>query len=174
MQTMTQRVVGALKLDVATYEEIEHDPAALRQAAILVGVIALVSGLVGGLLNTDNFLAAVIGQLVSAFVGWLVWSVVIWLIGTKVFHGQADLPEMLRVLGFAYAPSVFSALPCINVLVLFWLLATGFVAVRAGLDLDNAQTAFTIILGVIAVVVVTVVIMIPLGLGAALMGGLMQ
>lgn len=173
MQTMSQRVIGALKLDVATYEEIEHDPTALRQAAILVGIIAVISGLVGGALNADNFFVTLIGHVFSSFAGWLVWSVAIWLIGTKVFHGEADLPEMARVLGFAYAPSVFSALPCVNILVVLWLLATGFVAVRTGLDLDNAQTAFTIILGVIAVVVVTLVIMVPLGLGAALMGGLM-
>jgi hypothetical protein len=173
MATMTQRVIGALKLDAATYEEVEHDPAALQQAAILVAVIAVVSGVIGGALNADHFLTALLGNVFSAFAGWLVWSVVIWLIGTKIFEGQADLPEMLRVLGFAYAPAIFSAIPCVNVLVALWLLATGFVAIRAGLDLDNAKTVVTIVFGVIAVIVVTIVIAIPLGIAGALAGGLL-
>ena len=79
---------------------------------------------------------------------------------------------MLRVIGFAYAPSLFSAIPCVNFFVLFWLLATGFVAVRAGLDLDNTKTAITIVLGVAAVFAVMMAILIPLGIGAALMGGM--
>jgi hypothetical protein len=171
MQTMMQRVIGALKLDSATYEEVEHDPAALQQAAILVGVAAVVSGLISAGLHTDNFITSLLGQLVSTFVGWLVWAFVMWLIGTKLFGAQADVPEMLRVTGFAYAPAIFSAIPCVNILVLFWMLATGFVAVRAGLDLDNTKTLVTIVLGMVVMVVVMMAILIPLGIGAALLGG---
>jgi hypothetical protein len=171
VHTMVQRVIGALKLDVATYEEVEHDPAATWQAAILVAIIAIVSGLISGVLNADNFLTAVIASVFSGVAGWLVWSVVMWFIGTKVFKGEAELPEMLRVLGFAYAPALFMPIPCVNLLVLLWLLATGFVAVRAGLDLDNTKTLVTIVLGVIAVIAVSMAIAIPLGIGAALTGG---
>ena len=172
MQTMMQRVIGAMKLDAATYEEVEHDPDATRQAAMLVTAVALIGGLISGAMHADNFATSLLGQVASTFVGWLVWAVVTWLIGTKVFNGQATLPEMLRVIGFAYAPSLFSAIPCVNFFVLFWLLATGFVAVRAGLDLDNTKTAITIILGVAAVFAVMMAILIPLGIGAALMGGM--
>ncbi len=171
MKTMMQRVIGALKLDAPTYEEIEHDPAATQQAAILVAVVALLSGLASGAMNSDTFSTNLIGQVASTFAGWLVWSVVTWLIGTKVFNGEATLPEMLRVIGFAYAPSLFAVIPCVGVLTFFWLMATGFVAVRAGLDLDNTKTAVTIILGIIAVVAVMMAILIPLGLGAALLSG---
>ena len=172
MQTMTQRVIGALKLDTATYEEVEHDPNAMRQAVILVAVAALLSGLIGAGLHADNFVTGLLGQLVSTFVGWLVWAFVIWLVGTKLFAAEADLPEMLRVTGFAYAPALFSAIPCVNVLVFFWMLATGFVAVRAGLDLDNGKTIVTIVVGLVAVVAVMMAILIPLGLAGALLGGL--
>ena len=172
MQTMMQRVIGAMKLDAATYEEVEHDPDATRQAAMLVAAVALIGGLISGAMHADNFATSLLGQVASTFVGWLVWAVVTWLIGTKVFNGQATLPEMLRVIGFAYAPSLFSAIPCVNFFVLFWLLATGFVAVRAGLDLDNTKTAITIVLGAAAVVAVMMAILIPLGIGAALMGGM--
>jgi hypothetical protein len=174
MHTVTQRIVGALKLDNAIYEEIEHDPAATRQAAILVAVIALIGALISAGLHSGNIITAFLGQLVSTYVAWLAWAVVLWLIGTKVFKAEADVPEMLRVTGFAYAPALLSAIPCVNVLVFFWLLATGFIAARAGLDLDNAKTVITILLGLLALIAVMMVITIPLGIGAALMnpGGL--
>ena len=113
-----------------------------------------------------------LGQVASTFVGWIVWAVVTWLIGTKIFNGQATLPEMLRVIGFAYAPSLFAAIPCVGILTFFWLMATGFVAVRAGLDLDNTKTAVTIVLGIMALFAVMMAILIPLGIGSALMGGM--
>lgn len=171
MKTMVQRVIGALKLDAATYEEIEHDPAANRQAVILVAIVAVLGGLANGAMHADAFGTNLIGNILGTFAGWLVWSVVTWLIGTKVFNGEATLPEMMRVIGFAYAPSLLAVIPCVGLLTFFWLMATGFVAVRAGLDLDNTKTFVTIILGIGAVIAVMLAIFIPLGIGAALMSG---
>ena len=45
---LIERVIGVLRLDVDTYEEIEADESATSQAAIVVAVVAIVGGIVGG------------------------------------------------------------------------------------------------------------------------------
>jgi hypothetical protein len=171
MKTFGQRVTGALMLDNATYEEVEHDPEAMGQAATLVTAVAVIGGVLGGAM-TAGFITGLIGHLVSTFVGWIVWSVVIWLVGTQLFKADADVPEMLKVFGFAYTPAVLLSIPLVNVLALLWLLATSFVAARAGLDLDDSKTIVTIVVGLIVTVVVQLLILVPLGLASAVVGGL--
>ena len=172
MQTMSQRVIGALALNKATYQEVEQDPAALGQAAVVVGVAALLSGIIGGAVGSGGFMTGLLGHLVSTFVGWFVLAGAVYFVGVKAFAAETDIAEMLRVTGFAYAPALFFAIPCVGVLVFFWLLATCFVAVREALDLDNAETIATIVLALIGVVVVKALILVPLGLMSSLLGGL--
>jgi hypothetical protein len=98
---------------------------------------------------------------------------VTWFIGVNFFGGQADLGEMLRVIGFAYAPQVLGIIPCIGWPIgIIWSMAAGFVAVRQGLDLDNTKTFFTIIAGVIAYIVVAIIFAIITGTTRVLFGSL--
>ncbi len=143
---MLNRVIGVLKLDVATYEEIEHDEAATTQAAIIVTIIAVLSA-IGGYLGAQAASSLVdsmgdlsemgfdipmdsianmspFGAAIAAFLGvyisWLLWSVLTYFIGTKLFGGVATIPEMMRVLGFAQAPqllNVLSFIPCLGVII---------------------------------------------------------
>lgn len=76
--------------------------------------------------------------------------------------------QMLRVLGFAYAPQVLSIIPCIGWLIgAIWSLIAAFIAVRQGLDLDNTKAFLTIIVGFVAIVLISAVLgLIFGGLGA--------
>ncbi|MFV1988222.1 MAG: hypothetical protein ACC682_13135, partial [Gemmatimonadota bacterium] len=46
-QTFVQRMIGAAKLDIETYEEVEHDESATTQAAAVVTIVA-VAAAIGG------------------------------------------------------------------------------------------------------------------------------
>ena len=181
---MLERIIGILKLDVNTYEEIEHDKGATTQAAIIVAIVALLTAIsaamqasaasstlesFGGMEGLEGLsglaaasaspVAAFINTLLSAFVGWVVWAATTTFIGTRFFGGKADMGEMLRVLGFARIPAVLGVIPCIGWLVGgIWSLVCGFIAVRQGLDLDNTKAAITIVLSFIVVVIVSAVI----------------
>ena len=68
---LVQRVIGVLKLDVNTYEEIEADESATSQAAMVVAIVAIIGGLVSGgfaALGGGSFLASFLQQLITAFV----------------------------------------------------------------------------------------------------------
>jgi hypothetical protein len=97
-------------------------------------------------------------------------------VGTELFKGEATLDEMLRVIGFAYAPRMLSIIPCIGGIVgAIWSLVASYFAIKEGLDLDDTGTIVTILVGWLVTVVIGFVLGL-LGLGGALglgaLGGL--
>lgn len=141
---MLQRIIGVFKLDVATFEEIEADQSATGQAAIVVGVVALL-GAIGAFMAAqsanalvDAFagfseveipfdtipqispIGAAIQGFIVAFVAWIVWAALTFVIGKALFQADTDMGEMLRVIGFAQAPrvlAVFGFIPCLGFLI---------------------------------------------------------
>ncbi len=146
---MIPRMQGAAFLDIETFEEVEHDESATGQAAAVVALVAVAQAIGGA---GDGVLAAG-GAALGALVGWGIWAGVTYLVGTKIFEGTATWGELLRTLGFAQAPGILAILgviPLLGVvtwLIPFWVLVTGFVAVRQALDIGNGATFLTILVG---------------------------
>ncbi len=160
---MIPRLIGALKGDVATFEEVEHDEAATIQAGIVVVVAALLGG-VGAGLNTSiiggddapGFLSAFITAAIGALLGWLVWSVITHFIGSKFFGAQSSIGEMLRVIGFAHVVLWLTVIPIIGFFASLWFLFVAFKAVRAGLDIGSGPTAIVILIGFIIRIILSI------------------
>jgi hypothetical protein len=159
---MLARIAGVFKLSAPTFEEIEHNTSLTFPAAIIVVLVAFITGVGNGLFNGflhKSFFSGLIGSLVIVPLGWLIWSAITWFVGTRLFKGEADLGEMLRVIGFAYLPMLLSIIPCIGGFIgIIWTIAAGFVAIRQGLDLDNVKAFFTVIIGAFFYVVLTVIL----------------
>ena len=156
---MQERIKGVLSLDTDTFREIEHDPQATNQAAIVVLIVAILSALGVGL-GGGNVVTGFLGTLVWAFVGWFLWSAVTYFIGTKFFSAEATLQEMLRVIGWAQLPRVFAVLgfiPCIGLaitlLVWAWSLVAAVIAIREGLDLEWGPTLVTVVAGWLVILI---------------------
>ncbi len=169
------RVIGVLKLDVNTYEEIEADETATSQAAIVVAIVAIVGGILGGIFAafTDaSFLGTFFRQLITAFVSWFIWAYVTYWVGTSIFEGKSTPGEMLRVLGFAQAPGILAIIPiCGGFIGWIWTLVCTFIAIRQGLDLDNTKALMTAVIAFVVVIVfyfIVVAILAALGFGAAM------
>jgi len=160
-RSMWDRMRGAAMLDIATYEEVEHDDNLTTQAAIVVLIAALARG-VGGFNNGEN---GIIVGVVAALFSWLVWAGITYLIGDKLLKGTATWGELLRTLGYAQAPAVlliFGFVPVLgNVLgavVGIWLLVTGIVAIRQALDFDTGKALITAFLGWLVAVAIPLLV----------------
>jgi len=169
MASMTERMIGAAKLDVQIYEEVEADQSATTQAAIVVAIVAVASG-IG---SAQGGAAGIFGGLIAAFAGWLVWSGVTYLIGDKLLDGTATWGELLRTIGFAQSPGVLYVLGVIpgvggviRLLVAIWLLVAGIIAIRQALDFSTGKAVATALLGWLAMLLLAAAIMVPLGLMA--------
>ncbi len=159
---MLSRIVGVFKLSAATFEEIEHNTNLTFPAAVIVILVSLISGVGNGLFNGfihKSFFSGFIGALLSVIIGWVLWSAVTWFVGTRFFKGEADLGQMLRVIGFAYVPLVLSIIPCVGgVIGIIWAILAGFIAIRQGLDLDDVKAFLTVVVGALFYIVLTAVL----------------
>ena len=150
--TFADRVKGVLFLDVKTFEEIEADKTANGQALLVVIAASLAAGL-GASLRFGAI--GLLRETLGALVGWVMWAGVTYLLGTRVWpdsETRTDMGELLRVIGFSYAPSFFSifgVLPriggAVRVGVALWLLATTVLAVRQALDYRSTAKAFLVV-----------------------------
>jgi hypothetical protein len=173
MASFVDRVVGAARLDVRTYEEVEADSTATPQAMGVVALVALASGV--GVMGTGG--TGVVATVAGALVGWVVWASLIWLIGTQLLperQTEADIGQLLRTIGFAAAPGlllVLRLLPLIGgivaLVVWVWQLATTVVAVRQALDYKGTGRA-------VAVCLIGWVIYVLVSFGIALFFGISQ
>ena len=167
-----ERALGALRLDAATYEEIEHDESALGQAAGVVVLTALAAAIGAAGRGGGGAVGAVFG----ALVGWLVSTLFIWLVGVYWMKHTSDYKELLRTLGFASAPNALAVLGGFPVLgglataaAFFWSLAAFVVAVRQALDVTTGRAVWVCVLAVL--VNGACIIGLILLLGALLGGG---
>jgi hypothetical protein len=164
MKSWGERVLGAVRLDVDTYEEVEADETATTQAAGVV-ILAAVAQAVGA--SSAGF--SPIGAAVGALLGWAVWSGVTYLIGAKLFKGTATWGELLRTLGFAQAPGFLYALAfipglgwVIRAVAAIWILIAGIVAIRQALDISTGKAIAVAVIGWLLLMLP----MLILGLGA--------
>ncbi|HEY8470702.1 MAG TPA: YIP1 family protein [Longimicrobiales bacterium] len=160
-RSLTERMKGAALLKIDVYEEVEADPTATQQAAIVVGIAALAAAIGGAGAGAGGFLSGII----ATYLGWLLWSGLTYLIGDKLLGGTATWGELLRTIGFAQAPRVlllFAFIPALGPLIALvvavWLLITGVIAIRQALDFSTGKAILTAVLGWIAAVMVGVVL----------------
>ncbi|MGD8866952.1 MAG: Yip1 family protein [Gemmatimonadales bacterium] len=148
--TFLQRVVGAATFRVPVYEEVEHDPHATRQAAGVVGLVALAAAVSALELGPGGLIAGILG----AYIGWALWSGTCYWVGVQLFDGTADWGELLRTIGFAQAPGVLLLLRLLpeagltlHLLVLAWMIGTVLVAIRQALDFSTGRALATALAG---------------------------
>jgi hypothetical protein len=148
MKDFFKRVLRAMKLEAALYEEVETDRGATAQA---LGVVML-SGIAAGLGSSGRGLAGgLIVLTIISVLAWVAWAWITYVIGTKVLPGsrtEADVGQLLRTVGFSSAPGVIQILGVIPVLaeVVFfvawvWMLVAMVIAVRQALDYESTARA---------------------------------
>ena len=150
LASFTERMIGAAKLDVHVYEEVETDTGATSQAMGVVLLASLAGGIGAVGLGTGGLGSFIIGA-IAALIGWVSWAFVTYIIGTRLLpepQTRADVGELMRTLGFAQSPGllrIFGSLPGVGPIVLgliqIWLLIAMVVAVRQALDYHSTFRA---------------------------------
>jgi hypothetical protein len=146
MATFTERMLGASRLDEATYEEVEADTGATGQA---LGVVVL-TGLASGIGLGAGVSGLLLGTLATVL-GWYVWAFIIYFVGTRWFperQTHADWGQVLRTVGFANAPGILRVvglIPFLRTIVFVvtavWVLVAVVIAVRTALDYTSTLRA---------------------------------
>jgi hypothetical protein len=168
-----QRLIGAISLDTAIYEEVEADRGATGQALAVVVLSSLAAGIgargLGGSSPVNIAFMAIV-----ALIAWAAWALLIFEIGGRLMaepQTRVDVGELLRTLGFAATPGllrVFGILPGVTIpafaITAVWMLAAMIVAVRQALDYTGTGRA-------VAVCVLAWLLALALAIGMGLVFG---
>jgi Yip1 domain len=178
MASLTERMLGAAKLDAATYEEVEGDQTATGQALLVVVLANLAAGI--GVAR-EMGLRGLVGTTILAVVGWYVWALVTYFVGTRWMPGgntRADLGQVLRTTGFSSTPGLLRVLGVIPglggvsaLVAAVWMLAGMLVAIRQALDYESTGRAIAVcLLGFLVYFVILMVVGRAIGVTAGLFG----
>jgi len=164
MASLTERMLGAARLDAQTYEEVEADRSAMGQAMWVVVASSVAAGIGSG----SGAVGLIVGSLAALF-GWFVWAFVTYYIGTKMLpetQTEADIGQLLRTTGFAASPGILrilGILPGLGIVVVavanIWMLASMVVAVRQALDYTSTLRAVAVcVIGWLGLVIISMVL----------------
>jgi len=156
MKTLFNRMIGASRLDSATYEQVEADRRATA-GAVLVVILSSVAAAIGG---GSRDVVSVVSAVVLLLCAWAIWVGLTYFIGACLLPGpdtHADIGEVLRTTGFSASPGVLRILGFIPgigypifMVVTVWMLLTFVVAIRQALDYASSVRALAVcILGLL-------------------------
>ena len=176
---LMDRIIGAFTFRRGVYAEVEGDTSFTTTAWILVIVIGFLNQL--GSRASDNLVNWLVGAVVGTIfvvIGFALAAVVISAVGRALFNAEVTFDELVRTLGLAYVWQIVGVIgvvaafsdtlacvvaPALIIAAILGLIAW-FVAAKEALDLDWVQTIVTVILGWIALMVVTFVGALIIGL----------
>ncbi len=148
MSSFNERIIGAAKLDIKIYEEVEADKGAMNQAMGVVILSSVSAGL--GVIGKAGVVGLFMGALM-ALIGWFIWAYLTYVIGTKILpepQTKADLGQLLRTIGFSSSPGlirILGIIPGLSTLVYaiagIWMLVAMVVAIRQALDYHSTWRA---------------------------------
>jgi len=150
MTSFMNRMMGAAKLSVDVYEEVEADKTAMRQATGVVVLSSLAAG-IGSIGGGGGLGSGILFGTLAALLGWYIWAYITYLVGTKLLpepQTKADHGELLRTIGFSSSPGlirIFGVIPGLTGIVFavasIWMLIAMVVAVRQALDYQSTLRA---------------------------------
>ena len=159
--TFPQRAIGAARLEVPVFEEIEADRAATGQALIVVVASSLAAG-IG--LTSSLYNAPVLHRVMLALLLWVFWAISTYIVGVYLMpepQTSTSVGELLRTIGFAASPGILRILgmvPGIGGLIYIistvWMLVAMVIAIRQALDYKSTARAVVVcvITGMIGVI----------------------
>ena len=167
--SFVDRIIGAIRLDPATYEEVQRDKQATWQALAVVAIASVLTGIGSSQGRGDGL----VGGIVSAVLLWAIFALFAYVVGTRLLPSpatSASFEEVLRALGFSYAPAFFGILglvPGVGSLLLFiasvWSLVAGITALRQSLEVSTGRAIAIGVVAAIIMLLITIVIALVLG-----------
>jgi hypothetical protein len=176
MASFQDRVIGAIQIQPATFEEVEHDATATMQAAAVVAMASLARGIAA---FRFAGVTGIVTMVILGLIGWVIGSLVLYIVGTRLLPGkntQADFGQMLRTAGFAQAAGILGVVGIIpflgfltSIVVGIWILIALVVAVRQALDYEDTMKAVVVCIVAWVIMFVVTALAGVLGIGGAMM-----
>ena len=162
-----QRLKKAILLDISFYEEVEKDKKFTEQAMMTVALVSIVQGFMIAGFAPIALTQGILGSIIR----FVIWAFFIAFVGTRILpepETESNTGELIRTLGFAYAPGLLVVLKVfpfignfVDPLVVILQLAAMTIAVRQALDFNSTVRA----VGVCIVAFILMIVALTLFIG---------
>lgn len=156
-----QRVVRAISFDTKFFQELRTNTSLTQEALYIVIAVAVLSAL-GAVWSG---LLAMLVTAVMVVVGYFIWTYVALWVGQRFYNVNADIGQVQRAFGYAYAPQLLNVLGIISCLGgiaglvgAIWSLALGVFAIRESMQLDTTKAIVVTIVGWAIILVVSLIL----------------
>lgn len=111
-QALTARLMRLVRLDTTVFDEVRLDASATVPSVVVAVASTFLAG-IGGLLwwmvagfeeTGDVLIKSVILGSIFAVALWIAWVAIVYAILTQLFRAQADIQQLVRVMGMAAIP----------------------------------------------------------------------
>lgn len=172
---LMDRLMGILTLKAPVYKAVAEDRTATNTAGMIVAAVAVIVGIVNGLLVSGNGAGAIIGTIVTSIILSLVrWVFVSWLlafVAKSFFQGDTDTGEMLRVTGFASIFQIVGIIPILGSLIALVLgIIASVIGIREAASVDNTKAILIAIIAWVIAFIVMIILGIIIAIPLALVG----
>jgi hypothetical protein len=126
-QTANLRNIGGwvwrvLRLDLSVFDEIRSDPSATPGAIVVVAAASLMAGFGSwlwavqwrGVEATEVFVKSLVFGSVLQTLAWFIWVYLVFQLLVRGYNARVDFYELIRTMGFAFAPVGMSILVAIT------------------------------------------------------------
>jgi len=126
-QTANFRSIGGwvwrvLRLDLSVFDEIRSDPSATPGAIVVVATASLMAGFGSwlwavqwrGVEATEVFVKSLVFGSVLQTLAWFIWVYLVFQLLVRGYNARVDFYELIRTMGFAFAPVGMSILVAIT------------------------------------------------------------
>jgi hypothetical protein len=151
--TFPQRAIGAARLEVPVFEEVEADRNATGQALLIVVLSSLAAG-IG--VTTSYYNAPVLHRVMLALLLWMFWATSTYLVGVHLMpekQTRTTVGELLRTIGFAASPGllrILGVVPSLGTVIYglstAWMFVAMIIAIRQALDYRSTGRAILVCL----------------------------
>ena len=167
---IVQRAQDVAQLKARTYAEIARDPNATKQAALIVVLVAVASG-IGSAGDGSN---GIIGGIIAGLLGWVIFAAVTYFVSTNITGSPtttSSIESLMRTLGYARVPgllAIFGFIWLLGDVVMaiagLWILATSVYAIRTTLNMNWLRAITTALIAAIIAGLVTLVLRVILNI----------
>ena len=122
LQSVSGWLGRLIRLDLTVFDEVRSDPAATPGAIVVVFLASVLAGIGSWLwaVQTDGVSAdevfvksLVIGSILQTLV-WFIWVYLVFQVLARAYGARTDFYELIRSMGFAFAPVAMSVLVAIT------------------------------------------------------------
>jgi hypothetical protein len=153
---IVQRAQDVAQLKGRTYAEIARDPNATKEAALVVVLVAIATG-IGSAGDGSN---GIIGGIIAGLLGWVIFSAVTYFVSNNITGGPttaSSVESLMRTLGYARVPGLLAIFgfiwllgDIVTAVAGLWVLATSVYAIRRTLNMNWIRAIAT---GLIAAII---------------------